>query len=247
MSFSLNSPYKKMKSQKGHSQTKEINSINPDILNYIQKVQNDKEKTKVINNSKNQLPIQVERILTNKLVNSNIHGLSEDMTFDKDKRFAAKKGLLYLLNNLSSGTFCPDIDEYFAKMREAKIEEFKKKPKLLEMKNINDDDLKMDKKKPYNLVKKSPFRESSSNIVQEDNIDEKNKNVNLRLKENKIDNSKYSEINEKYGLKKYNNDYDAEDLINLYDENEIKDNTFQININKEKRFKMKLKNKKNHN
>ena len=152
MSFSLNSPYKKMKSKKGHSQTKEINSINPDILNYIQKVQNDKEKTKVINNSKNQLPIQVERILTNKLVNSNIHGLSEDMTFDKDKRFAAKKGLLYLLNNLSSGTFCPDIDEYFAKMREAKIEEFKKKPKLLEMKNINDDDLKMDKKKPYNLV-----------------------------------------------------------------------------------------------
>ncbi len=247
MSFSLNSPYKKMKSKKGHSQTKEINSINPDILNYIQKVQNDKEKTKVINNSKNQLPIQVERILTNKLVNSNIHGLSEDMTFDKDKRFAAKKGLLYLLNNLSSGTFCPDIEEYFAKMREAKIEEFKKKPKLLEMKNINDDDLKMDKKKPYNLVKKSPFRESSSNIVQEDNIDEKNKNVNLRLKENKIDNSKYSEINEKYGLKKYNNDYDAEDLINLYDENEIKDNTFQININKEKRFKMKLKNKKNHN
>ena len=247
MSFSLNSPYKKMKSKKGHSQTKEINSINPDILNYIQKVQNDKEKTKVINNSKNQLPIQVERILTNKLVNSNIHGLSEDMTFDKDKRFAAKKGLLYLLNNLSSGTFCPDIDEYFAKMREAKIEEFKKKPKLLEMKNINDDDLKMDKKKPYNLVKKSPFRESSSNIVQEDNIDEKNKNVNLRLKENKIDNSKYSEMNEKYGLKKYNNDYDAEDLINLYDENEIKDNTFQININKEKRFKMKLKNKKNHN
>ena len=247
MSFSLNSPYKKMKSKKGHSQTKEINSINPDILNYIQKVQNDKEKTKVINNSKNQLPIQVERILTNKLVNSNIHGLSEDMTFDKDKRFAAKKGLLYLLNNLSSGTFCPDIDEYFAKMREAKIEEFKKKPKLLEMKNINDDDLKTDKKKPYNLVKKSPFRESSSNIVQEDNIDEKNKNVNLRLKENKIDNSKYSEINEKYGLKKYNNDYDAEDLINLYDENEIKDNTFQININKEKRFKMKLKNKKNHN
>ena len=247
MSFSLNSPYKKMKSKKGHSQTKEINSINPDILNYIQKVQNDKEKTKVINNSKNQLPIQVERILTNKLVNSNIHGLSEDMTFDKDKRFAAKKGLLYLLNNLSSGTFCPDIDEYFAKMREAKIEEFKKKPKLLEMKNINDDDLKMDKKKPYNLVKKSPFRESSSNIVQDGNIDEKNKNVSLRLKENKIDNSKYSEINEKYGLKKYNNDYDAEDLINLYDENEIKDNTFQININKEKRFKMKLKNKKNHN
>ena len=49
------------------------------------------------------------------------------MTFDKDKRFSAKKGLIYLLNNLSNGTFCPDIEEYFSKMKEAKMEEFKHK------------------------------------------------------------------------------------------------------------------------
>ena len=43
---------------------------------------------------------------------------NEDMTYDKDKRFNAKKGLLFLLNNLSNGTFCPDIEDYFKKMKE---------------------------------------------------------------------------------------------------------------------------------
>ena len=48
------------------------------------------------------------------------------------------------------------------------------------------------------------------------------------------------EINKEYGLKKYKKDYDADYLINLYDKNEIKDNTFQINYNKEKLVKMKF-------
>ena len=51
-----------------------------------------------------------------------------------------------------------------------------------------------------------------------------------------------NEIGEEIGIKKYENDFDAEDLINLYDKKEIKDNTFQINFNKEKMIKMKLKN-----
>ena len=53
--------------------------------------------------------------------------LNEDITNDKDKRFTAKKGLLYLLNNLSNGTFCPDIEDYFKKMKEKKVEEFRDK------------------------------------------------------------------------------------------------------------------------
>ena len=43
------------------------------------------------------------------------------------------------------------------------------------------------------------------------------------------------------GIKKYENDYDADDLLNLYDIKEIKDNTFQINYNREKMIRMKLK------
>ena len=231
--------YKKKKSTKEHSPSKEINPIKPEIINYIQKLQGDTEKVKNINQSKSQIPKQVERIILNKLINPNYNALNEDMTFDKDKRFTAKKGLLYLLNNLSKGTFCPDIDEYFAKMKEAKMEDFRKKPKLLDYRS--EDELRGDKKKQYNLLKKSPKIESSLNNEREKSVDEISKNVNIRP--NKIDKGKYSEINEKFGLKKYNNDYDAEDLLNLYDENEIKDNTFQINYNKEKKFKMKIKHK----
>ncbi len=49
------------------------------------------------------------------------------------------------------------------------------------------------------------------------------------------------------GIKKYEKDYDADDLLNLYDKKEIKDNTFQINYNKEKTIRMKLKNENKNN
>ena len=223
------------KKRKQNNPNKEMSPINVDILTYIQKVQNDNNKAKMLNQSKNQMPIQVERILTNKLIGGNDStALNEDMTYDKDKRFTAKKGLLYLLNNLSNGTFCPDIEEYFAKMKEAKIEELKHKKNALENnKIVNDDDLENNSNKKYNLIKKTNKEFSPS----QENIFDSNKNIGVI--ENKNKNS--AVINEKFGLKKYDKDYDADDLINLYDKNEIKDNTFQINYNKEKRYKMKLK------
>ena len=223
------------KKRKQNNPNKEMSPINIDILTYIQKVQNDNNKAKMLNQSKNQMPIQVERILTNKLIGGNDStGLNEDMTYEKDKRFTAKKGLLYLLNNLSNGTFCPDIEEYFAKMKEAKIEELKHKKNVLENnKMVNDDNLESNSIKKYNLIKKTTKEFSPS----QENIFDSSKN--MRVIENKNKNS--AVINEKFGLKKYDKDYDADDLINLYDKNEIKDNTFQINYNKEKRYKMKLK------
>ena len=147
MSFPNIHSRKGIKIKKAQTQKQEASPINPEILTYIQKVQNDNEKSKNINQNKNNVPIQVERIITNKLINTNNYqGLNEDMTFDKDKRFAAKKGLLYLLNNLSNGTFCPDIEEYFSKMKEAKMEEFKHKSRLLES-NIRSGDDSDGKKK----------------------------------------------------------------------------------------------------
>jgi len=86
---------KGIKIKKVQSQKKESSPINPEILTYIQKVQNDNEKSKILTQTKNNMPIQVERIITNKLINTNNQALNDDMTFDKDKRFAAKKGLLY--------------------------------------------------------------------------------------------------------------------------------------------------------
>ena len=231
---------KGMKIKKNLGSKQEASPINPEILTYIQKVQNDNDKSKVLNQTKNNMPIQVERIITNKLINTNIStGLNEDMTYDKDKRFTAKKGLLYLLNNLSNGTFCPDIEEYFSKMKEAKIEEFKHKSRLIDS-NIQKSGEESDGKKRSN--KKRNTREHTykrllnnmENNIEESQVNESKKNL-FRKNVN-------SEIRDEIGIKKYEKDYDADDLKYLYDKKEIKDNTFQINFNKEKMIKMKLKN-----
>ena len=228
---------KGIKIKKVQSQKKESSPINPEILTYIQKVQNDNEKSKILTQSKNNMPIQVERIITNKLINTNNQALNDDMTFDKDKRFAAKKGLLYLLNNLSNGTFCPDIEEYFSKMKEAKMEEFKHKSRLMESNIRSGDDSDGKKRGGRKRNKESSIKKMINNIgnnVENNQIQENKKNYFRKNVEH--------EMNEEIGLKKYENDYDADDLMNLYDKKEIKDNTFQINYNKEKQIKMKLKN-----
>ena len=228
---------KGIKIKKVQSQKKESSPINPEILTYIQKVQNDNEKSKILTQTKNNMPIQVERIITNKLINTNNQALNDDMTFDKDKRFAAKKGLLYLLNNLSNGTFCPDIEEYFSKMKEAKMEEFKHKSRLMESNIRSGDDSDGKKRGGRKRNKESSIKKMINNIgnnVENNQIQENKKNYFRKNVEH--------EMNEEIGLKKYENDYDADDLMNIYDKKEIKDNTFQINYNKEKQIKMKLKN-----
>ena len=104
--------------------------INPEIINYIQIVQSDKDndKSKQTYTHKNSIPSSYERMINKKITKFQTAPLlNEDITNDKDKRFTAKKGLLYLLNNLSNGTFCPDIEDYFKKMKEKKVEEFRDK------------------------------------------------------------------------------------------------------------------------
>jgi len=244
MSFPANIHSRKgIKIKKVQSQKQEASPINPEILTYIQKVQNDNEKTKIINQNKNNVPIQVERIITNKLINTNNYqGLNEDMTFDKDKRFAAKKGLLYLLNNLSNGTFCPDIEEYFSKMKEAKMEEFKHKSRLLESNIRSGDDSDGKKKGSRKKNRESSIKILINNIGNNIENNQGTENKKNYFRKN-LEHGGADEI----GIKKYENDYDADDLLNLYDKKEIKDNTFQINYNKEKMIRMKLKNENKNN
>ena len=70
----------------------------------------------------------------------------------------------------------------------------------------------------------------------DNNMGENRVNYNFKKKEK---NNK--DIKEDIGIKKYENDYDEKELINLYDKNQIKDNIFHLNYNKEKLNKMKLK------
>ena len=243
MSFSPNIHSRKgQKIKKVQSQKQEVSPINPEILTYIQKVQNDNDKSKIINQTKTNVPIQVERIITNKIISTNNYpGLNEDMTFDKDKRFAAKKGLLYLLNNLSNGTFCPDIEEYFSKMKEAKMEEFKHKSRLMDANMRSGDDSDGKKKAGRRRNRESSIKRLINNFgnnMENNQVTENKKNIfRKNLEHDK----------EEIGIKKYENDYNADDLLNLYDKKEIKDNTFQINYNKEKLIRMKLKNENKNN
>ena len=242
--FRKNQKYNSMTSQNNPQEKnnhRESIPINPDILNYIQKVQNDKNKDKSKYNlqHKNSIPSQYDRLITQKMkfnAQSQNQIFSEDMTFDKDKRFTAKKGLLLLLNNISKGTFCPDIEEYFKKMKEKKLEEFKTKIKNdINSFNIMED---MDKKGKKKKTRDSSIKrllnsmtENSENIGGENRI-----NYNFKKKEKNNENNR-----EEIGIKKYENDYDEDELIDLYDKKEIKDNLFHINYNKEKLYKMKLK------
>ena len=161
---------------------------------------------------------------------------NEDMTTDKDKRFNAKKGLLFLLNNLSNGTFCPDIEDYFKKMKEKKIEEFKNKiDDDINNFNIMDElDKKERKKKSRDSSIKRLLNTMTENELNKSG-DNNRINYNFKKKENNVN------INEDIGIKKYEDDYDENELDNLYGKKEVRNNLFNINYNKEKLYKMKLK------
>ena len=230
-----NQKYNSISSQNNNS---ESIPINPDIINYIQKIQNDKDKDKQRQNFQhiNSIPVQYDRLINQKIKFNEISQnqiFSEDMTFDKDKRFTAKKGLLLLLNNISKGTFCPDIEEYFKKMKKKKLEEYKSKIKN-DINAFNNMEEKGKKKKAGDSSIKRLLNNMKEN--NENNNGENRINYNFKKKEKNKENNR-----EDIGIKKYENDYDEDELFDLYDRKDIKDNLFHINYNKEKLYKMKLR------
>lgn len=96
------------------------NVINPEIITYIARVQRERDKPtkKIIIGDK------VEK----KHYTNEYSGLNDNMNVNKTQKEIAKKGLLYLLNNLSEGTFCPDINAYFEEIKEMKKSELINQP-----------------------------------------------------------------------------------------------------------------------
>ena len=216
-------------------------AINPEIINYIQKVQSDKDKEKSKQsyqhkNSILSIPSQYERMMNQKIKHQTTNYLfNEDMTYDKDKRFNAKKGLLFLLNKLSNGAFCPDIDDYFKKMKEKKIEEFKNKIDD-DINNFNIMD-ELDKKGRKKKSRDSSIKRLINSMAENERNSMDNNKINYNFKKKESD----KDIKEDIMIKKYEDDLDENDLIHLYDKKELRDNLFHINYNKEKLYKMKLK------
>ena len=124
------------------------------------------------------------------------------------------------------------------------MEEFKHKSRLLDsnIKNSGDDsDVKRrsTKKKSTREPNYKRLLNNMDNNIEDNQINEGKKNFFRKNNNN--------EIRDEIGIKKYEKDYDEDDLKYLYDKKEIKDNTFQINFNKEKMIKMKLKNENKNN
>ena len=149
------------KKRKNTNIQNEKNNINPDILNIIKNAQNtdDNPKSKIKSSSK-------KLINTSSNISETINIIKEDKINSGENeleiKLGAKKGLLYFLNNLSKGTFCPDIEEYFKKMKDIRIEQLKKQTTMKHKNSINNyssikEENSEEEKQKNNLRKKARF------------------------------------------------------------------------------------------
>lgn len=189
------------------------NVINPEIMTYITKVQGERDKTtkKIIiadsPEKKHDPPNQY-------------NGLNDNMNVDKTQKAMAKKGLLYLLNNLSGGSFCPEINIYFDEMKEMK------KSELINQLNKTNRLSKEDANS--NLTPKS-------NRLQKDLI-EKETPYTHNFKRRKDDNENDDKEEKGFGIKEFREDINQGKKKN----NKTNLNPVMFYFNKEKQAKMKI-------
>ena len=202
--------------------------IDQNILSYLNQI-NEKGKLKKIS-SLNEIKAE-KKIFSN---NNNIYnGLNENIHVDYERKNKARRSLLYLLNKMSGGTFCPQIMDYFKEIRELKKQEEQLKEvneeenadESISQQNKNNSKILSNLKKPI-LVGKS-----------------KNNYLNYKFnKRNGKDNNIKEEKNEINAISKnYANDLGIKDLEEFIDSEEIeKVNGNKFNYNKEAQAKKKF-------
>ena len=152
------------------------NKIDPGIFQFLKKSQNSpksNEESSKINKKKS---------LSENICNSIIHQQEEKNYIeenDKEIYLGAQKGLLYLLNELSKGKFFPEINDFFDKMKDIKLQELRMKNIQKNLCNI-DNNIKEDENSEY-------FKRKNSG----------NKHVTLNV-QNKKEHNKSGEINERH-------------------------------------------------
>jgi hypothetical protein len=105
------------------SQVGESNKTMEDIYNFLETVKpkNTRDRTKTLVRAKQPLDPIPESLEKQK--NKKAEGLNDNILNDFENKDKARKGLLFLLNKLSNGTFCPEINDYFRELRENQIKE----------------------------------------------------------------------------------------------------------------------------
>ena len=194
-----------------------VNIIEPTLINYISRLQNEKEKPR--------------RLQTLNDINSSgdqasslFNGLNDNIHVDADKKYKARRSLLYLLNIMSGGTFCPEINEHFRKEREKKNE---KNENNNANNNNNLPNNNISNTKPDILIKNPITRLKSLKNQLLSNANVNNKNLQERFQYNfkKRDNKKIEEKDEEenitknfekdIGLKEYEKYYSIEEIENI--------------------------------
>ena len=213
-----------------------INYIDPTIITYISKVHHEKERPRKIA-SVNEFE--------NKDLNIN-NGLNDNIHVDTDKKSKARRSLLYLLNVMSGGTFCPEINSYFNELREMKIKENqenkenKEEPKL-EKEGTNTSGKEFSIKNPIKRIQTLRDQLLNNNKQSQNNTERFNYHFKKREKDNEIE--KIDEKDENLQMKTYTSDFGLKDFENYYSVEEIEKNTqtkFSFTLNKQTQARMKL-------
>ena len=194
-----------------------VNIIEPTLINYISRLQNEKEKPRRLQtlNDMNSSGDQASSLF---------NGLNDNIHVDADKKYKARRSLLYLLNIMSGGTFCPEINEHFRKKK-------KKKNEKNENNNANNNNNlpnnNITNTKPDILIKNPITRLKSLKNQLLSNANVNNKNLQERFQYNfkKRDNKKIEEKDEEenitknfekdIGLKEYEKYYSIEEIENI--------------------------------
>ena len=224
-------------SQKSGKKQGIINYIDPTIITYISKVHHEKERPRKIA-SLNELD--------NKESNIN-NGLNDNIHVDTDKKSKARRSLLYLLNIMSGGTFCPEINSYFNELREMKIKENQEKKENKDLPKLEKEEINHANNKEFSI--KNPIKRIQSlreqllnnNKQSQNNTERFNYHFKKREKEN--ENEKINEKDENIQMKTYTSDFGLKDFENYYSVEEIEKNTqtkFSFTLNKQTQARMKL-------
>ena len=213
-----------------------INYIDPTIITYISKVHHEKERPRKIA-SVNEFE--------NKDLNIN-NGLNDNIHVDTDKKSKARRSLLYLLNVMSGGTFCPEINSYFNELREMKIKENQenkenKEESKLEKEGTNTSGKEFSIKNPIKRIQTLRDQLLNNNKQSQNNTERFNYHFKKREKDNEIE--KIDEKDENLQMKTYTSDFGLKDFENYYSVEEIEKNTqtkFSFILNKQTQARMKL-------
>lgn len=202
--------------------------VDQNIINYLTQVNGRRNLKKIssLNEAKDKIILSY---------NNNYNGLNENIHIDFERKNKARRSLLYLLNKMSGGTFCPQIVNYFKEIRELKkqeeqFKEVKEEDNTDEQSFINKNKAYIPKnnKKVLSHLKTPIVGQSKNNYLNYKFNKRSGKDINIHEEKNAIS-------------KQYANDLELKELEHFIDSEEIeKVNGNKFTFNKEAQAKKKF-------